>query len=118
MITLLNLFCSICSTVFFFFLMLNTNNLDIELIDFMELIDFSLSYSMVEKWRYKYSEKFIKHYQMKVLDSMTKQKPLAIDVLFNYLTKKCKYHENQVKQFFQDIEIEIYRPFIYGILSK
>ena len=94
------------------------NNLDIEIIDFLDLINETLSYSFVEKWRHKYSEKFIKHFQLKLLDSLNKQKPIKIEMLFNYLTKKCKYSPEQVINFFNTIEIDIYRPFIFGTLKK
>jgi len=94
------------------------NNLDIDIIDFLDLINETLSYSFIEKWRHKYSEKFIKHFQMKILDSMNKQKPIKIEMMYNYLTKKCKYSPEQVINFFDTIEIEIYRPFIFGTLKK
>jgi len=95
-----------------------SNNLDIDLIDFLDLINETLSLAFVEKWRHKYSEKFIKHFQLKLLDSLNKQKPIKIEMLFNYLTKKCKYSPEQVNNFFDTIEIEIYRPFIFGSLKK
>ena len=95
-----------------------SNNLDIDIIDFLDLINETLSYSFIEKWRHKYSEKFIKHFQMKILDAMNKQKPIKIEMLYNYLTKKCKYSTDQVVNFFDTIDIEIYRPFIFGTLKK
>ena len=95
-----------------------SNNLDIDLIDFLDLINETLSLSFVEKWRHKYSEKFIKLFQLKLLDSLNKQKPIKIEMLFNYMTKKCKYSPEQVHNFFNTIDIEIYRPFIFGSLKK
>ena len=56
------------------------NNLDIDIIDFLDLINETLSYSFVEKWRHKFSEKFVKHFQLKVLDAMNKQKPIKIEM--------------------------------------
>jgi hypothetical protein len=98
---------------------MNTNNsLDIDIIDFLDLINETLSYSFIEKWRHKYSEKFIKHFQLKILDAMNKQKPIKISILYNYLTKKCKYSNDQVMNFFDTIDIDIYRPFIYGKLKN
>jgi hypothetical protein len=93
-------------------------NLDIEIIDFLDLINDTLSYSFVEKWRHKYSEKFIKHFQFKVLDAMNKQKPIKLEMLFNYLTKKCKYSPEQVHNFFVSIQIDIYAPFIHGTYPR
>ncbi len=97
---------------------MNNSNLDIDIIDFLDLINETLSYSFIERWRHKYSEKFIKHFQLKVLESMNKQKPIKIEMLYNYLTKKCKYSPEQVHNFFDTIDIEIYRPFIFGSLKK
>ena len=93
-------------------------NLDVDIIDFLDLINETLSYSFVEKWRHKYSEKFIKHFQFKVLDAMNKQKPIKAEMLYNYLTKKCKYSHEQVQNFFTSVDIDIYRPFIYGSYPK
>ena len=66
-------------------------NTDIDFIDFMDLVNFTLHKDFIEKWRHKYSEKFIKHFQFKILDSLNKQKVLKLSSLINYLTKKCRY---------------------------
>ena len=94
-----------------------TNNLDIEIIDAMDLLNETLSLSFVEKWRHKYSEKFIKQFQLRFLAALNKQKPLKIETLYSFLTKKCKYSPEQVLDFFRTIEIELYAPFIYGRLK-
>jgi len=93
-------------------------SLDVDIIDFLDLMNHTLSYAFVEKWRHKYSEKFIKHFQVKVLDSLNKQKPLKLEMLFNYLTKKCKYSPEQVINFLETIDIYLYAPFIHGSLSE
>ena len=95
-----------------------SDNLDIEIIDFIDLLNETLSVSFVEKWRYKYSEKFIKHFQLKLLSALDKQKPLKKEMLYNYLTKKCKYAPDQVLHFFDAIELDLYRPFIFGTMKK
>jgi hypothetical protein len=97
---------------------MQSENLDIDIIDFLDLLNETLSASFVEKWRHKYSEKFIKHFQLKLLSALNKQKPLKLEMLYNYLTKKCKYSPEQVINFFDTIEIEIYSPFIFGRLKK
>lgn len=89
-----------------------SNNLDIEIIEFIDLVNITLSSSFVDKWRHKYSVKFINHFQYRLLQSLDKRKPLKQEVLFNYLTKKCKYSTEQVDTFFEDIDISIYSPFI------
>ena len=87
-------------------------NTDIDLIDFMDLINFTLHKNFVEKWRYKYSEKFIKHFQVKILESLNKQKIIKLSSLYNYLTKKCRYSQEQVENFFVSIDILIYYPLV------
>ena len=93
------------------------NTLDIDIVDFIDLINHTLSNEFVEIWRYKYSEKFIKHFQLKLLNSLSNQKPLKITSLYSYLTKKCKYSPAQVDNFFISIDIDIYRPLITGKLK-
>lgn len=87
-------------------------NIDIAFIDFMDLINHTLHRDFVEKWRYKYSEKFIKHFQIKILESLNKQKIIKQSSLFNYLTKKCRYSPEQVENFFTSVDIDIYYPLI------
>tara|TARA_R110002051_G_scaffold304249_1_gene373490 strand:+ start:37 stop:333 length:297 start_codon:yes stop_codon:yes gene_type:complete len=91
---------------------------DIEFIDFIDLINTTLSNEFVEKWRYRFSEKFIKHFQIKILNSLTKRKVLKIDTLYNYLTKKCKYSPEQVDNFFKAVDITIYSPLIQGVRKR
>lgn len=89
-----------------------------EIIDFMDLIEFTLSNNFLEKWRFKYSEKFIKHFQLKLLEYLTKNKPIKLNTLYIFLTRKCKYSSDQVHNFFNSIEIDLYRPFIAGKITK
>ena len=94
------------------------SNNDIEFIDFIDLINTTLSNEFIEKWRYRFSEKFIKHFQIKLLNSLNKRKVIKQESLYNYLTKKCKYSEEQVDNFFDAIYIYLYSPIIEGRLSK
>lgn len=96
---------------------MSSDNINIDIVDFIDLINDTLSSQFVERWRHKYSEKFIKHFQLKLLESLTKQKPLKINILYTYLTKKCKYSPEQVTNFFDSIDINLYRPFITGRLK-
>jgi len=93
-------------------------NTDIEFIDFIDLINTTLSNEFVEKWRFRFSAKFIKHFQVKVLNAMIKRKVIKKETLYNYLTKKCKYSTDQVDNFFDAIDIDIYYPLIQGPLKK
>ena len=97
---------------------MNKDNIDINIIDFIDLLDETLNSTFIEKWRYTYSERFIKQFQMKLLASLTTNKPLKIDSLYIYLTKKCKYSKEQVLNFFEAVDIDVYRPLIQGRLTK
>jgi len=91
----------------------NTN-----LVDFIDLINFTLHKDFLEKWRHKYSVKFIKLFQLKILDSLSKRKVIKITSLYNYLTRKCRYCPDQVLNFFETIDISIYNPLISGEISE
>ena len=49
-------------------------NESIEIIEFIDLLNFTFSDSFVEKWRYKYSVAFVKKFQYKVLLSIQSKK--------------------------------------------
>ena len=87
---------------------------DIDIIDTIDLINFTLSNKFVDTWRFKYSEKFIKIFQLKLLESISNQKPLKIKSLYLHLNKKGKYSDLQIRNFFQSIDLELYYPLIYG----
>jgi len=97
---------------------MDENNIDINIIDFIDLLDETLNTNFIEKWRFAYSERFIKQFQVKILSSLTTSKPLKIDSLYIYLTKKCKYSKEQVLNFFEAVDIDVYRPLIQGKLTK
>jgi hypothetical protein len=88
------------------------NNESIEIIEFIDLLNFTFSDSFVEKWRYKYSIAFIKKFQYKLLLSVQNKKPVKLKSLNQYLIKKCKYSEEQVEDFLEDIEIVLYYPLV------
>lgn len=98
--------------------MIGTEDISIELIDFTDLINNTLSNNFIEKWRYRYSEKLIKAFQLKILESLKNNKPLKIEHLYNYLTKKCNYSKDIVIDFIETIDIEFYNPVITGSLYK
>lgn len=89
-----------------------TENIDENIVDFLDLINFTLSNKFEEKWKHRFSSSFIKLFQLKLLESMDNQKPVKKSTLFTYLTKRCKYSEEQVNNFFDAIEIEMYDPII------
>jgi hypothetical protein len=87
-------------------------NESIEIIEFIDLLNFTFSDSFVEKWRFKYSVAFVKKFQYKVLLSIQSKKPIKLKSLKQYLIKKYKYSSEQVEDFLDDIEISLYYPLV------
>lgn len=87
---------------------------DTDIIDFIDLVNFTLSDDFVEKWRFRFSIKFLKEFQSKVIKSLKDRKPIKIESLFKHLSNKCGYSEDQVANFFEAIDVEIYHPLILG----
>lgn len=83
-----------------------------DLIDLIDLINFTLDSSFIEKWRYKYSEKFLIAFQMRLLKSLDDRKPIKKEVLTNFFLKKMKYSKEQITNFYDSIDIGLYTPLI------
>jgi hypothetical protein len=94
------------------------SDIDIEIVDFLDLINFTLSDEFIDKWRFRFSIKFLKEFQAKVIKSLKDRKPIKIDSLFKHLSKKCGYSPDQVKNFFEAIDIKIYHPLVLGKASS
>ena len=87
-------------------------NIDENIVDFLDLINFTLSSNFENKWRHRFSPAFIRLFQLKIIESMDNQKPIKRSTLYTYLTKRCKYSSEQVDNFFSAIEIDLYNPLI------
>ena len=83
-----------------------------EMIDLIDLIDFTLHEDFLQKWRHKYSEKFISAFQYKLLDSLSKRKPIKKSNLESFFKKKLKYSNEQIENFFTSIDVSLYYPII------
>ena len=88
------------------------NNENIEIIEFIDLLDYTFSDKFIEKWRYRFSIAFIKKFQFKLLNAIQNKKPIKRKSLHHFLSKKCKYSDDQIQDFFDAIEIEIYYPMV------
>ena len=89
-----------------------------DLVDFIDLVNFTLSNEFIAKWRYKYSERFIKLFQLKLLSYLSKGSPIRVSTLFKYLNKTCKYSQVQVSNFFESVDIEDYSPLVIRNTKK
>jgi hypothetical protein len=89
-----------------------------ELIDLIDLIDYTLSDKFIQSWRYKYSEKFIRQFQLKLLSTLKDNKPIKIKTLTYFLRKNNKYSIEQIINFYKSININLYSPIIQGNLNE
>ena len=87
------------------------------LYEFTELLEFTLSNEFINRWKGKYSIKFLKLFQTRLMKSMSDRRPLKITTLYTFLTKKCDYSKEQVLNFFDSIDITVYNPLIKGFRS-
>jgi len=93
------------------------SNLEEDLIDLMDLVEHTLSKEFIDKWRFKYGERLIRLFQIKILDSLKKQKPLKIKYLTKFLSVDSGFNLEVVKNFYKDIDFELYRPILLGTLE-
>lgn len=82
----------------------------VNIVDFIDLIDFTLSKDFIDKWKYKYSERFLKVFQLKIVESLSKKRQIKRSVLTNYFHKKLKYSMDQITNFYDSIDISLYYP--------
>lgn len=93
------------------------SNFDTEIIDLIDLLHYTTSSEFTDKWRFKYSERFIKHFQFRLLKTLKDKKPLKLTTLFSFLRRRCGYQEEEILNFFIDVEIELYSPVITGSIQ-
>lgn len=86
--------------------------LDNDIIDFMDLMDYTFSFRFMSTWEHKYNIKFIKLFQTKLLDSFKSGKIIKTSTLTNFLIKKHGYNKDVIDEFYKDIDISIYHPFV------
>lgn len=87
---------------------------DIELIDLMDTLNHTLSVQFLDKWRFKYGERLIRLFQMKVLNSLKDQKQIKLENLYKYLNKDSGFSSTIVLDFLKDIDYECFYPIITG----
>ena len=85
---------------------------DNELNEFLEQVDYALSYKFKEKWRHRFSISLIAVFQNKLLKALKEEKPVKLSSLVSTLTKKHKYSSVEVADFFREIDISLYYPLI------
>ena len=87
-------------------------DITIELSDTLEHLNFVLSADFINKWKAKYSEKFLRSFQLKILEQLTLSKPIKKTTLTNYMVKRCRYSLFQVENFYEAIDISLMYPVV------
>ena len=90
------------------------DDINILLYEFTELLDYTLSNKFINRWKHKYSIKFLRLFQTRLLKAVHDRRPLKLTTLYSFLTKKCEYSRDQVLNFFESIDISVYSPVISG----
>jgi len=94
------------------------SNLETDLIDLMDTLEFTISKDFLNKWKFKYGERLIRLFQIKILDALKKQKPIKLKNLTKFLVVDSGFNLEVVKNFYLDIEFEIYSPIISGNIKS
>lgn len=87
-------------------------DIKVDLLEFYDLMEYTLSFKFRDKWKHLFSERMIKLFQLKLLSSFKSGKVLKKTVLVNYLANKGKYRPDVIEDFLEIIDLELYRPFI------
>ena len=90
-------------------------NLDdkVELSEFLEQVNYALSLEFKERWRHKFSETFVTIFQEAIIKAFQNQKPIKMSYLTSQFTKKHKYDDTLVTEFYSCIDVTLYYPLIY-----
>lgn len=91
---------------------MSSYDIKIDLLEFYDLMEYTLSFKFRDKWKDLFSERMIKLFQLKILQSFKSGKVLKRAALVNYLVSKGKYRKEVIEDFFEIIDLELYRPFI------
>lgn len=89
-------------------------NFEEEIHDTLDLLTVSLSKEFMDRWKFKYGERLVRLFQIKLLDTLRKQKVLKLKILFRFLTKDSGFSSDIVKNFLEDIDFSLYSPIISG----
>ena len=95
----------------------NTEDINQLLYEYTELLDFTLSNEFILRWKDKYSTKFLKLFQTRLIKCLSDRRCLKLSTLYTFLTSKCNYSREQVLNFLESIDIEAYQPIVTGFIE-
>tara|TARA_R100001509_G_scaffold114667_1_gene69732 strand:- start:482 stop:781 length:300 start_codon:yes stop_codon:yes gene_type:complete len=93
------------------------NTLEEDLVEIIDLLNFTFSSDFTDKWSFKYGKRLPSLFQIKLLKSLDSRKPLKMKVVHKFLTTDSGFNKEVVESFLEDIDYEIYRPIISGSLE-
>jgi len=93
------------------------NTLEEDLVEIIDLLNFTFSSEFVDKWSFKYGKRLPSLFQIKLLKSLDSRKPLKLRLMHKFLTVDSGFNKEVAESFLQDIDYEIYRPIISGSMD-
>lgn len=89
-----------------------TGDIQGDLFEFLELIDYTMSTRFMKNWKYKYSESLVSAFQLRLLKGLTDRKPVKLKSLKKELGMKTKFNYLIIDEFFGEIMINLYYPLV------
>ena len=102
------------SLVFLACCWLHMVNLEEELIETIDLLNFTFSVKFVDRWKHKYGVRLLRLFQVRMLKALETRKPLKLTTLYKFLVTDSGFNPELVWGFLDDVDFEIYYPMISG----
>tara|TARA_R100001510_G_scaffold56982_2_gene63706 strand:- start:779 stop:1075 length:297 start_codon:yes stop_codon:yes gene_type:complete len=93
------------------------NNLEQDLVETIDLLNFTFSSDFVDKWSFKYGKRLPSLLQIRLLKSLDTRKPLKLQTVYKFLVVDSGFNEEVIKSFLEDIDYRIYSPIIRGTIK-
>ena len=94
------------------------NTVEEDLVEIIDLLNFTFSSDFTDKWSFKYGKRLPSLFQIKLLKCLDSRKPLKMKIVQKFLTVDSGFNKEVVESFLTDIDYEIYRPIISGKLES
>jgi len=91
---------------------MDVSELELELKELLEQVNYALSDEFEEKWRYRFSSNFISIFQNRLLKALKNRKPVTRSSIRSLYLKQHKYSEKEVREFFSLIDLSLYYPLV------
>tara|TARA_R110000823_G_C15572967_1_gene462032 strand:+ start:265 stop:549 length:285 start_codon:yes stop_codon:yes gene_type:complete len=88
------------------------DSLTTEISEFLEQVDYALSFEFKDKWKHRFSTSFVSIFQQKMISALKRQKPFKLSQLTSTYTNKYSYKKEFVEDFYECINVRLYRPLV------